>query len=161
LETFTIPADYRERLRAWATAEHTQPVDSEAGRRRLTTQLARLKDVYVLGDLSKEAYLAERERLKRELAMLEAQTHGDDGRLSRLATFLASIATAWDAATAEQRNRLVRRLFEEVVIQDKLVMKVKPRPELCGFFALDYVQRQATYRSRGREEHRVRPLLLR
>src|SRR5262249_40541744 len=76
-------------------------------------------------------------------------TRGDDGRLSRLATFLASIAGAWDAATQEQRNRLVKQLFEEVVIQDKYVTKVKVRPELVGFFALDYAQRQAMYRTGG------------
>jgi hypothetical protein len=69
--------------------------------------------------------------------------------VSRLATFLASIASAWDAATQEQRNRLARLLFEEVVVQDKSVMKVKPRPELSGFFALDYAQRQAMYRTGG------------
>jgi hypothetical protein len=77
------------------------------------------------------------------------QTRGDDGRLSRLATFLASIASAWDAATQEQRNRLARHLFEEVVIEDTWVTKVKPRPELLGFFALDYAQRQAMYRTGG------------
>jgi hypothetical protein len=88
LETFTIPVDYRERLQAWAAAKQAQPIDTEAERKRLEAQLARLKDVYVLGDLSKEAYLAERERLKRELATLDVQTRGDDRRLSRLATFL-------------------------------------------------------------------------
>jgi hypothetical protein len=67
----------------------------------------------------------------------------------RLATFLASIVSAWDAATQEQRNRLVKQLFAEVVIQNKDVTKVKPRPELAGFFALDYAQRVSMYRTGG------------
>jgi hypothetical protein len=118
------------RLQSWATAQEAQSLDTEAERRRLTVRLARLKDIYLLGDLSKEAYLAEREQLKREMATLDVLTCGDDGRLSRLVMFLVNIATAWDAATYEQRNRLARQLFEEVVIQDKWVTKVKPRPEL-------------------------------
>jgi hypothetical protein len=34
--------------------------------------------------------------------------------LSRLAAFLASIVSAWDAATPEQGNRLARRLVVEI-----------------------------------------------
>ena len=37
----------------------------------------------------------------------------------------------------EQRNRLARAIFEEVVINDDRSSAVKPRPELAGFFALD------------------------
>jgi hypothetical protein len=120
-------------LQVWATAKQAQPVDTEAERGRQEARLGRLKDVCVLGDLSKEAYLAQRDQLKRELATLDVQARGDDGRVSRLAIFLASIAAAWDAATQEQRNWLVRQLFEEAVIQDKWATKVKPRPEFYGF----------------------------
>jgi hypothetical protein len=54
-----------------------------------------------------------------------------------------------DAATQEQRNRLAKQLFEEMVIQDKDVTKVKPCPELAGFFALDYAQRVSMYCTGG------------
>jgi hypothetical protein len=50
----------------------------------------------------------------------------------------------------------MRQLFEEVVIQDKMVTKVKPRPELAGFFALDYAQRASMYRAGGPDGHGLR-----
>jgi len=74
----TIPADFRERLQVRATAKQAR--------------LVRLKDVYVLGDLAKEAYLAQRDQLTREVATLDVQARGDDRLVSRPATFLASIA---------------------------------------------------------------------
>jgi hypothetical protein len=37
-------------------------------------------------------------------------------------------------------NLLARQLFVKVMIQGKYVKKVKPRPESCDFFALEYVQ---------------------
>ena len=56
----------------------------------------------------------------------------------------------------EQRNRLVRQLFEDGVIQDKCVTKVKLRAELCGFFALNYAQRASMYRTGGPDGHGLR-----
>ena len=58
--------------------------------------------------------------------------------LERLAEFLADVPTAWDAATQEQRNKLARCLFDQVWLQDKTVVTVKPRPELELFFRLNY-----------------------
>ncbi len=49
----------------------------------------------------------------------------------------------------EQRNRLVKHLFEDGVIQDKCVTKVKLRAELCGFFALNHAQRVLMYCTGG------------
>lgn len=58
-------------------------------------------------------------------------------RLGVLAALLAEVKLAWHQATQEQRNRLARLIFEEVVISDAQVVEVKPRPELAGFFVLD------------------------
>ena len=52
LNTFTITADYRERLRAAVAAEQ-RTNDDAAQRRRLEGQLTRLRDVYLLGDMAK------------------------------------------------------------------------------------------------------------
>ena len=51
---------------------------------------------------------------------------------------LADVASAWEAATPEQQNKLARTLFEEIWIKDKEVVFVKPRPELDPFFRLNY-----------------------
>jgi len=41
-------------------------------------------------------------------------------------------------ATQEQRNKLARTLFEQVLVKDKIAVAVKPRPELEPFFKLNY-----------------------
>ena len=38
----------------------------------------------------------------------------------------------------EQRNKLARCLFEEVWLEDKTVVAVKPKPEPDPFFRLNY-----------------------
>ena len=75
LSTFVIPLDYQTRLYEYVVASHPNPQqDTAEQRRRLETQIERLRDLYVLGDIDKARNLAERERLKRELALLDART---------------------------------------------------------------------------------------
>ena len=58
-------------------------------------------------------------------------------RLDGLAHFLGSVASAWDAATPEQRNKVARTLFDEVIVEDTKVVAVRPRDELEPFFKLN------------------------
>lgn len=141
LATFTIPADYRDRLRAYVASEPTPGGDPTEQRRRIETRLARIKELYGWGDLGRGEYLTERELLQRDLAALDARATHEAAHLDRLAELLANVARGWNLATQEQRNRLARLLFEEVVIEDGRIVAVKPRPELAGFFALDCQQR--------------------
>ena len=89
------------------------------------------------GDLERERYLAEQERLRRELVAIEAQNTEEDAELAELAGLLRNLKEGWDQATQEQRNRLARLILEGVVINDDRVAAMKPRPELAGFFAID------------------------
>ncbi len=117
----------------------------------------RLQDLYLLGDVPKAAYLAERDRLRRELAALDAADHCERERLGGLAELIADVAKGWALATQEQRHRLAGMLFEEVVIDSEQVVAVKPRPELAPFFALDCQARVCT---RGSDRSRTRHLSL-
>lgn len=105
---------------------------------RLETQIERLRDLYLMGDIQKASYIVERDRLKREIALAEMRSQSETSHLERLAELLASLATAWAIAQPEHRNRLARLLFEEIVINDERVAAVKPRPELAGFFLLNH-----------------------
>ena len=57
--------------------------------------------------------------------------------LEKLSHFLDSVADAWKEATQEQRNRLAKSLFEEIIIEDNKVISVKPTTELEPFFELN------------------------
>ena len=74
-QTCLIPLDYQTPLYEYVVASHPNPQqDTAEQRRRLETQIERLRDLYVLGDIDKARYLAERDRLKRELALFR-RTH--------------------------------------------------------------------------------------
>ena len=134
---FTIPHNYQVQLRTEAAASDPVAENDTAGhRRRLEGQLARLRDLFLIGDLERAAYVADRDRLKRELSTLEAQRPRDDQQLVVLERLLADVARGWDMATQEQRNRLAGLIFEEVVMDSERVVALKPRPELAQFFAL-------------------------
>ena len=143
LATFTIPADYRERLRAYVTHAQPEVTDTAAQRRRLENRLERAKELYGWGDRERAAYLAERDGLAREIATLDARETGDNTHLDRLAGLLADAAQGWERATQGQRNELARTLFEEIVVGHEEAVAVKPRPELAGFFTLDNQFRDA------------------
>ena len=90
-----------------------------------------------MGLSASTAYLVERETLTRELAVLDARECSDGVNLDRLAELLSSVGELWAAGTQDQRNRLARLLFAEVVIEDDCVVRVRPHAELAGFFTLN------------------------
>ncbi|RUA03901.1 MAG: hypothetical protein DSY88_04420, partial [Candidatus Poseidoniales archaeon] len=46
-----------------------------------------------------------------------------------LAVFLSDISIAWENADQEQRNKLARCLFDQVWLDDKSAIAVKPKNE--------------------------------
>ena len=101
---------------------------------RIRDKLGRLRDAYLEGDLDKGEYQARKAALTKELEALPAEgdAGADAGR--RLAEYLADVAAAWRAATAEERNQLARQLFNGVVIDNRTAVAVTPRPDLLPFF---------------------------
>jgi site-specific DNA recombinase len=136
LATFAIPADYRERLRAYVASEE-RPDTTTAQRKGIEARLSRIKELYSWGDIERGTYLVERETLARELAVLDARERSDGVNLDRLAELLTNVGELWAAGTQDQRNRLARLLFAEVVIEDTRVVRVRPHAELAGFFTLN------------------------
>ena len=54
----------------------------------------------------------------------------------------SDLRPTWTAATQEQRNKLARALFDQVWVEDDVVVAVKPGPELEPFFQLNYEECQ-------------------
>jgi DNA invertase Pin-like site-specific DNA recombinase len=132
-----IPSDYqRSLLRYHQTIERTSE-DTGATSDTLQARLSRLKDLYAWGDISREAYLSERDQIQEQLSRLGG---GSDHvkQLERLAAFLNDLGLAWSAASPEQKNRLARTLFTTVWIREGRALAVEPRPDIEPFFRLSY-----------------------
>ena len=137
LSTFHIPEDYQDKIvQAHRKLEATYS-DPEQERARLESQLKSAKELYEWGDYSKTHYRFHHDTILKQLEALTPTSQGAE-HLEWLAQFLADVPTAWDAATQEQRNKLARCLFDQVWLQDKTVVAVKPRPELEPFFRRNY-----------------------
>jgi site-specific DNA recombinase len=137
LSTFQIPEDYQDKIVEAHRKLEAAYSGAEQERAKLESQLKRAKELYEWGDYTKVNYQARRDSILKQLAALTPTTKGTE-HLERLAQFLANVPAAWEAATPQQRNKLARCLFDQVWVQDKRVVAVKPRPELEPFFRLNY-----------------------
>jgi site-specific DNA recombinase len=131
--TFHLPDEtVAEVVRLYERA-NDQRDDAERRRREIGARIERIAEMYKWGDLTREAYRAERERLEAELATLRTTTNQAEV-LVQAATLLKDLPAAWDAATAVQRNELARLVFETIEIEDDRVVAVVPQPDFAPFF---------------------------
>ena len=81
---------------------------------RLTARLERIRKLYGWRDFSREQYLAEKAEIQKQLAATSPQDKAN-----------------------HRFDRLARRLFQEVWIEERKVVAVRPQPEFVPFFQLD------------------------
>jgi hypothetical protein len=78
---------------------------------RIEEQLGRLKRLFALGDLEEREYLAERDRLRAQLAALTPPAMLD---LERATELLQDFGAIWDAATLRDKKKILHTLLENV-----------------------------------------------
>ncbi len=136
LQTFKLPEDYKGKMLVYCRGiDNDIGVETEIN--SIKGELNRIKNLYRIGDMEYAQYLAERQQLQARLARLTV-TQSKPDYLGRMAQFLNSMGSAWEAADEEDRNRLATELFEAVWVKDSLVLGVTPRPEFVPFFDLAY-----------------------
>ena len=158
LETFVIPEDYQEKLLNSYRDIQNSLDDIGERRSRLQARVARLQEMYAWGHVEKRTYRREYEETQRELDSLQP-LDGREAEVQRLAEFLKNVASAWDVAGGELRNRLARTLFSEILVEDSKVVAVRPQPELEPFFQLG-LERHAEDIAGEPDGIRTRDLLL-
>jgi len=137
LENFTIPQDYQDKIIEAHRKLQSAYDDTEKDKAALESRLKRAKELYEWGHKSRDEYLADHEDIQKQLRLLSPIEVRDD-HLGKLAQFLANVAEAWDEANQEQRNKLAKTLFEQILVENNKVVAVKPRPELEPFFKLSF-----------------------
>lgn len=149
LASFTIASDFRDQImRLWARNQENRD-DAATRRQQIDTRLQRLRDLYELGDLEREEYQRRRTERQSERALLKDDGDGLGAVLERVKTYLCDLPGGWEAATQEQRNRLLRTMLECVEITETRVTALSVRPEFAPFFALDCQARVGTCGSDG------------
>ncbi|HEY1688825.1 MAG TPA: recombinase family protein [Solirubrobacteraceae bacterium] len=110
----------------------TRPGEDAERRRQLTSQLERLRDLYVMGDLTKPEYVMRRQALEEELQRTKPPTNPD---LDRARAILEDFARFWAAEPEPaERRKLVLSLFEQVWQKDGQIVAVKPNHAFASYF---------------------------
>ena len=135
LATFALTQETVDEVVRLYQSATTQQDDAARRGRELTAKLERTKEMYSWGDLTREAYVAQRDHIERELALLKGTTDYASS-VAQAAALLRDLPAAWDRATAEQRNDLARLVFQSVEIKEDRVVAVLPTPEFAPFFNL-------------------------
>ena len=141
--------------------------DNAERRRELHGQLHRLRDLYVLGDLTKNQYVLKRRALQEEL---ERTSPPLDPRLEQAETLLSDFGRFWETEpSSAERRKLLATLFDRIWQDGGLSVAVKPRPPFVRYFkTAERLNRQRTNRrgvnsgsdgTRTRDLRRDRPAL--
>lgn len=129
LTAFEMPGDWKQHLLALATQHADDGQGREQQRRRLQERLARLKELYAWGDLTREQYQEQRDAVEKEMTQLQPVEQQED-RLEQYARYISDLPSAWADADQAHRNQLARILYEEVWVNGPRVEYVTPQPEM-------------------------------
>ena len=106
--------------------------DDSLRRRELVGQLERLRDLYVMGDLTKSEYVLRRQALEEELARTRSPF---DPRLDKAEEVLADFGRIWALEDdPAKRRRLLATLFDRVWQDGGTIVAVKPREAFLRYF---------------------------
>lgn len=141
LDTFHMPDDFAEQIVAMHEASEANKTGVERQRTTAENRLSRLQDLYLMGDISKAEYMAERDDLAAQIASL-SDSRDQSNVIARAAAFLRDLPAAWRAATIEQRHQLCHLLFGEVKIGEQQLTSLTVQPDFAPFFWLDFEARQ-------------------
>jgi hypothetical protein len=105
----------------------THDTDADGTRRRdLTSQLERLQDRYVMGDITKPQYVLRRQALEQELERLGRPS---DPQLDQAAALLADFGRFWEIKPSPtERRKLIAQLFERIWEHGGAIVAVNRAP---------------------------------
>jgi hypothetical protein len=101
-------------------------------RRDLDGQLERLRDLYVMGDLTKDEYTLRRQSLEEELERVGPPL---DPQLDRAEAVLRDFSKFWDAEPKPaERRKLIASLFDRIWEDEGKIVAVRPREPFLRYF---------------------------
>lgn len=128
LETLIVPDDAIERA-LFEIMRADRQTDGEKERRQLQGQLDRLKSLWLWGDIEEGEYLRQRSELQGKLRALQP-VERQRRDIRELAEHLRNVPHAYAATFRENRNSILQRVIEKVIIKDDQVVEIVPRPDV-------------------------------
>ena len=137
LSNFYIPDDYQEQIVEYQRKLCSNYDKNDIERKELTASIERLKKQFRWGHISEVEYLKDFREAQSRLNRIPPEP--STSNFKQLASLLGNVAKAWKLAKQDQKNKLAKALFQEILLGDGgVVMAVKPREEFEPFFKMSY-----------------------
>jgi len=142
LQALSVPLDWRHRLRAMISETRPSTGDVEESRRHYEEQLDRLKQLYIVGDISRRSYERERDGLQSRLVALNPLQMP---LLAQAADLLENIDVAWEEADPRNEKQIAHTLLQAVYLDSEIgpVVGIEPKHTLKPHFQLAGCEQEA------------------
>lgn len=126
LRGYALPHEVIVRLRE---TDNSRPQDGLRRIHALQLQRQRLNELYIEGSMTKNQYGERAARLESEIAELDAVSSHED-EVVEFSAYLRDLPGMYEAANQEQRNRMLLILFNGLMVNNRTLVAVKPKPKL-------------------------------
>jgi hypothetical protein len=135
LRDFQPDDDLRDQVLSAILAQSSDQDDDGTDRRRdLSGQLERLRELHVIGDLTRAQYMMRRQALEEELQRTAPPTDPD---LDRARAVLEDFARFWQLERDPvERRKLLLSLFTQVWAKDRAIVAAKPNAAFARYFTV-------------------------
>jgi len=130
IRDLVLPDDWRQQVNSYLSGG---PDLEQVERQRalLEARLERIRRLYIDGDLTEGEYEQERNKTKRELAQLVTP---EAVSIEQAAALLRDFSSVWSQATFVEKKKVLREVFRRIVVKDKVIVEVVPRPAFATLF---------------------------
>ena len=144
-----LDASWKTRIISALKADEPPHQENHQQGERLQRALENLRKQHKWGDISDEEYRSERNVLVRQLKLLDdAVKPRQLPNLERAAEFLQDLPRLWlhPGGTHEEREALVKQVFQRITIDGKDFVDIEPKPEYATLFATIATGQKVGYR---------------
>ncbi|PCI12328.1 MAG: hypothetical protein COB68_14820 [SAR202 cluster bacterium] len=144
-----LDASWKTRIISALKADEPPQQENHQQGERLQRALENLRKQHKWGDISDEEYRSERNVLVRQLKLLDdAVKPRQLPNLERAAEFLQNLPGLWlhPGVTHEDREALVKQVFQRITIDGKDFVDIEPKPEYAPLFATMVTGQKVGYR---------------
>lgn len=134
LMSVDLPTDWRDRTLQLMANENPNYAQIKKQHSSLQGKLDRLKQLFVMGDISDTEYQQMRNDIQEQIGELPVSSQGRMIDLELAADLLGNIRDIWGEATLEEREVWFKLMFNKVYVQEGAIKAIEPTPVMSALF---------------------------
>ncbi|MEO8611877.1 MAG: hypothetical protein ABI690_28520 [Chloroflexota bacterium] len=129
-----LPDDWRDQIVQHIAKENPNYLQIKKQHSSLKGKLDRLKQLFILGDLSETDYRQMRDELQEQLGTLPLPAQGRMIDLEQAADLLGNIRNIWEGSTLEEREAWFKLMFNKIYVKNGAIEAIEPTPVMSALF---------------------------